>query len=254
MSVAATPPRASGGTPYELDALTQAVRYQRWMVERIAPHCGEGLLELGAGIGNLSRMLPGDRIVLTEPDDALLARLRSAVEQRPLSERNVRVAAFDPTQEAGEQFYDEPLDTVVSANVLEHIKDDLGALRKLGELLDRTAPDRLKRIVTLVPGHPIAYGRIDREMGHYRRYTARHLRQLHAAALPDADVVVEGFNVLGLAGWFVTGRVLRRSGFDVGTVRAVERLVPLLRQADGVARRLAPRPIGQSLVSVASWS
>jgi hypothetical protein len=240
--------------PLALDELSEAVRYQRWMVERMAPHCGAGILELGAGIGNLSRMLPGERLVLTEPDEALLSRLRTAAERAPLRDRSVRVASFDPTRESGEQFHDEPLDTVVSANVLEHIHDHVGALRTLAALLDVTAPERLKRIVTLVPAHPLAYGPMDREMGHYRRYTARLLRQVHAAAVPKAEVRVEGFNVIGLCGWFVSGRFLRRSELSGSTVRAVERMVPVLQLADGVARRVAPRPVGQSLISVASWT
>jgi phospholipid N-methyltransferase len=253
-AVATRSQQQPAAAPLALDILSEAVRYQSWMVERIAPHCGSGILELGAGIGNLSRMLPGERLVLTEPDDALLDQLRAVAAQPPLSERSVRVAAFDPTRDSGEQFHDEPLDTVVSANVLEHIYDHVGALETLGGLLDRTAPERLKRIVTLVPAHPIAYGPMDREMGHFRRYTARHLRQIHAAAIPKAHVQVDGFNLVGLAGWFVSGRVLGRTSLQQGTVRAVERMVPLLRAVDSMARPLLPRPMGQSLISVASWT
>lgn len=251
---AVAPRHQPAAAPLGLDILSEAVSYQRWMVERMAPHCGTGILELGAGIGNLSRMLPGERLVLTEPDEALLEQLRAVAEHPPLSERSVRVAAFDPTRESGEQFDHEPLDTVVSANVLEHIHDHVGALGTLAALLDRTAVGRPKRIITLVPAHPLAYGPMDREMGHYRRYTARHLRQVHAAAIPNAHVKVEGFNVVGLAGWFVSGRVLRRSALEHGTVRAAERAVPLLRWADAVARPLLPRPVGQSLISVARWT
>lgn len=253
MSAIATPPHQAAA-PLALDLLSDAVRYQRWMVERMAPHCGTGILELGAGIGNLSRMLPGERLVLTEPDDTLLDQLRAVAAQPPLNGRSVRVAAFDPTRDSGEQFHDEALDTVVSANVLEHIFDHVGALETLAALLDKTAPERLKRIVTLVPAHPFAYGPMDREMGHFRRYTARHLRQVHAAAIPNAEVQVEGFNVIGLAGWFVNGRVFRRSALAADTVRTVERAVPLLRRVDAVARPILPRPIGQSLISVARWT
>jgi phospholipid N-methyltransferase len=254
VSAIAARPHQAAASPLALDLLSEAVRYQRWMVERMAPHCGTGILELGAGIGNLSRMLPGERLVLTEPDETLLDRLRAAAAQPPLNERSVRVAAFDPTMDSGNQFHDEALDTVVSANVLEHIYDHVGALETLAALLDETAPGRLKRIVTLVPAHPLAYGPMDREMGHYRRYTARHLRQIHGAAIPKAHVHVEGFNVIGLAGWFVSGRVLTRSALEGRTVRAVERMVPLLRRADAIARPVLPRPMGQSLLSVASWT
>jgi SAM-dependent methyltransferase len=239
--------------PFALDAMTLAVGYRQWMMSRLAPHCGSGVLELGAGIGNLSTLLPGERLVLTEPDPAMLEKLRDVARGPELRDRSVRVDTFDPTSDDGSAFADEPLDTVVSANVLEHIHDHVRAIATLRQLLDTTAPDRLKRIVTLVPANPFAYSRMDLSMGHYRRYTARNLRQVYEAAIPEADIAIEGFNVVGLAGWFVSGRLLGREAVDAGAVETVEQILPLMQLADRATRALIRRPIGQSLIGIAAW-
>ncbi len=253
MSLLDAPAAEVEETPFALDAMSLATRYRDWMMSRMAPHCGDGVLELGAGIGNLSPLLPGERLVLTEPDPSMLGRL-TAVAQGPLmTGRSVRVDTFDPTQDDGSRFHDEPLDTVISANVLEHVHDHVRAIATLRSMLDVTAPNRLKRIVTLVPAHPLAYGPMDTAMGHYRRYTPRNLRQVYAAAIPEAEISIEGFNVIGLAGWFVSGRILGRDAVDEEAVKTVERMIPLMRLADRVSRSLLPRPTGQSLIGVAAW-
>jgi SAM-dependent methyltransferase len=253
MSVVDAVDDAAAEAPFALDAMSLAVGYREWMASRLVPHCGSGVLELGAGIGNLSPLLPGERLVLTEPDPAMLSRLAAVAGGQSLAGRSVRVEAFDPTRDDGSRFHDEPLDTVVSANVLEHIHDHVGALTTLRRLLDVTAPERTKRIVTLVPAHPLAYGPMDTAMGHYRRYSARNLRQVYAAAVPDAEIAIEGFNVVGLAGWFASGRLLRRSTVDADAVATVERIIPLLKRADRAARAMIRRPIGQSLIGIATW-
>src|ERR1039458_1164007 len=40
-----------------LEALSYAPRFNAWMAETIMPYIGESVLEIGAGIGNLTRLL-----------------------------------------------------------------------------------------------------------------------------------------------------------------------------------------------------
>ena len=54
--------------PFELESLREAINYQRWIVDMISPFLGNSILEIGAGIGNISRWLPvRQRLVLCEP-------------------------------------------------------------------------------------------------------------------------------------------------------------------------------------------
>ncbi|HTD26018.1 MAG TPA: methyltransferase domain-containing protein, partial [Candidatus Elarobacter sp.] len=130
-------------------------------------------------------------------------------------------------------------DTVVCANVLEHVADDAASLRAMRALL---APGG--RVVLIVPALHALYGTIDAAIGHHRRYTREEIdAKLHAAGLEVEHVSY--FNLLGMVGWWLNARVLKRRSVPGLQARLNDRLVPLLR----LERRLKP-PIGMSLLAV----
>ncbi|HYM61803.1 MAG TPA: methyltransferase domain-containing protein, partial [Thermoanaerobaculia bacterium] len=131
-------------------------------------------------------------------------------------------------------------DTIVSLNVLEHIEDDVAALRAMREIL---APGG--HVALLVPAHPSLYGEYDRLDGHFRRYTRRSFE----AAIRRAgfeQVRLRYFNTLGAAGWWVTYKLLRRSIHDSGDFRLMNAAIPILRPIE----RLIPPPFGLSVTAI----
>ena len=147
-----------------LDAFSGAPNFNRWMADTIQPYIGKHVLEIGAGMGNLTRLLlPGRRrYVATDIDREHLERLKTRLWQRP----NLEIAelnAADP--QCVEQFH-ERMDTVVCLNVLEHIEDAVGALRNIRSMLEDGG-----RAVILVPCGPGIYNSLDEELGHYLRYS-----------------------------------------------------------------------------------
>jgi len=132
--------------------------------------------------------------------------------------------------------------SVVACNVLEHVPDDVGALRAFAGLVRPGG-----RVVLVVPAFPSAMSAFDRAIGHQRRYRRAGLH----AALEAAGLQVERLhhvNSAGLLGWYVAVKALRgrpRAGALLSTYdRGV---VPWLRRLE--ARR--PPPFGQSLLAVA---
>ena len=100
-------------------------------------------------------------------------------------------------------------------------------------------------LLLLVPAHPAAYGRIDAVLGHERRYRKRELgARLQAAGFEVARL--RHVNPVGIAGWFVTSRLLRAEQMPSGPLRLHDRLVPVLRLIDRL-----PVPFGLSLWAVA---
>jgi len=102
------------------------------------------------------------------------------------------------------------------------------------------------RLLIYVPAVPFAYGSLDRMLGHYRRYTATSLAELLRGIGLEPDTV-RYFNLLGLLGWLVNGRILRRKALSQHQVAFFERLVGILRVEDRV--RL---PIGLGVISCAA--
>ena len=218
-----------------LDRLAAAPRYNRWMFARLRPWVGDSVLEIGSGIGNLSTfLLDRRRVVLTDTEPAYLERLRT----RFGGHANVEVTRlYLPTVDgalAARRF-----DTVICLNVLEHVADDRSSLAAMARLL---APGG--RLVLLVPALAWLYGRLDVALGHHRRYTRRGLiERLRDAGLRMRHV--EYFNLAGLPGWWLAGRVLRRRLIPAGSLRLYDALVPLFR-----LERLLPWRVGQSLIAI----
>jgi SAM-dependent methyltransferase len=130
-------------------------------------------------------------------------------------------------------------DTIVCLNVLEHVADDDLSLQAMRSLLDRRG-----RLILLVPALPGLYGSLDRALGHVRRYTSRELRaKFDRGGLRMRHL--EYFNLAGLPGWWLTGRVLRREMIPAASLRWFDMLVPLFR-----LERLLPWRLGQSLIAI----
>lgn len=220
-----------------LDRLAAARRFNAWMAETIAPFLGRRVMEIGAGIGNLTRRLaPGRELyIATDIDDGHLARLAARMAHRP----QVRVAHVDLSRSEDFAPYAGLVDTVVCLNVVEHVEDDLLALRNIHGVL---APGG--RAIILVPEGPRIYGELDAVLGHYRRYTGPELRE----KMEQAGFEVErlfGFNRVTRPGWWWNGRLLRRRTFSRVQLWAFDRLVWLWKRIDG----WLPWP-GVSLIAV----
>jgi SAM-dependent methyltransferase len=119
------------------------------------------------------------------------------------------------------------MDTVVCLNVLEHIEDDAATLKFIRTLLEPGG-----RLILLVPNDPKAYGTIDREIGHYRRYTPRLL----GALVTDSGYEVEDilkFNRVSMPAWRFTGQVRKARTLSRLSLRVFDKFVWLWRKIDG---------------------
>jgi SAM-dependent methyltransferase len=224
------------GTP-GLELFAEAVRFNRWMFSKLAPHIGGDVLEIGSGIGNLSGLIVGAArsAVLTDAEPRYLAALARTFAGRA----DVAVLRWDldgppPQQIAGRRF-----DTIVGVNVIEHVQDDQALATRLAALLKPAG-----KLVVYVPACPFAYGSLDRALGHRRRYTPGQLDALLAGAGLAAQPATY-MNFLGLVGWLVNGRVLRARRLSRLQIALFDRLMPLLALEDRV--RL---PLGLGLHAV----
>jgi predicted SAM-dependent methyltransferase len=144
-----------------------------------------------------------------------------------LQERNLKVAA-DVRELA-----DGSIGYAYTLNVLEHIKDDVEALRQLHAKLTPGG-----RLMIYVPALPILYTSMDAKVGHVRRYTRATLLR----AVRSAGFDVERVQYVDSIGFFATllFKLTSRQDGNINrtALKIYDRFVfPLSRAVDLVARR-----------------
>ena len=181
--------------------LSSSHRFNAWMASAIKPWVGESVLEIGAGMGNITRCLtPRYRYCVSEIDDMHLHYLRNIYE----GNRNIEVRWLDVTDKKSFRELKDMFDTVVCLNVLEHIQEDGTALTNIYTSLQPGGHACL-----LVPRSQRLHGSMDKAVGHCRRYKIEELRRsLEDSGFEIARIFT--FNRISAPGWFINGRILRR--------------------------------------------
>jgi SAM-dependent methyltransferase len=215
----------------ELDLFADATVWKSYLRSRLRPFLHGQVLEVGAGLGGSTAALHGQgvtRWVCLEPDRKLAERLEKRVREGELPRGcEVVVGTLEDYDEGG-------FDAVLYIDVLEHIEEDRGEVRR--------AAARLRpggRLVVLSPAHPWLFTGFDRAIGHFRRYTRASLRSLEPPGLRLARLdYLDSVGLLASAG----NRFLLRSShpshrqirfWDRVLVRASRAIDPLLRHRLG---------------------
>ena len=211
--------------PEVLEALSAAPRFNRWMADTIMPYIGAQVLEIGAGMGNMTRQLCKRRklYVASDIDPEHLEHLARGFLHRPA----LRVYKVDAEKAEDFSPFANRMDTVVCLNVLEHIRDDAGTLDRIRTVLQ----PGVGRLVLLVPNGPDAYGTMDEALGHYRRYTREGLATLLANRGYELEEMLQ-FNRVSRPGWRFTGQVIKSRTLSPAGMRIFDQFVWLWRRID----------------------
>ena len=207
-----------------LHALSAAPRFNRWMADTIRPHVRERVLEIGAGIGNLTRALVRGRkrYAATDINPEHLARLKSRFVHR----MNLEAHFCDLTRAEDFRPFLDDMDTVICLNVLEHVEDDHAGLANIFSALSPGG-----RAIVLVPEGQSVFGTIDEALGHFRRYSEAELKSKMEQAGFQVEQIIR-FNRVSRPAWFVSGRILKRRSLEWNQMRLYDRFVWLWRRID----------------------
>jgi Methyltransferase domain len=212
-----------------------AKNHRKWFVAFATPYLGDNPIEVSAGLGDYAAewLVHAPRMTLTEADPSRLVALK----ERFAADSGVTVRELVmPSADTGQHT------AAVSYNVLEHIEDDIGALRTMRSLVRPGG-----YVIIVVPAFPFAMSSVDVITGHVRRYTRKSMRE----AMTKAGLEIEKLhyaNSLGLIGYYVSTSLLRQVPGPGPMVRFYDTFVaPVTRLAERVVRP----PFGQSVVAVA---
>jgi glycosyltransferase involved in cell wall biosynthesis len=209
-----------------LDAFSDAPNFNRWMADTIGPNLGKKVLEIGAGIGNLTRILVRGKqtYIASDLDFEHLERLKSRLAHRP----NLDIAQLDASRPEMFAPFMGKVDTVVCLNVVEHIQDDLGALTNIYSVLEDGG-----RAVILVPEGQSVYGTLDEALGHWRRYSEAQLGKRMEEAGFEVERIIK-FNRMSRPGWWLNGKILKRRVISRFQLKNFDRGVWLWRKLDEI--------------------
>ncbi len=206
-----------------LNNLTGTPQYLSWMTSLLRPHLGVTVLEVGAGIGNLTGRLMGRRLryVAGEKDPLYLHALRNRFLRTP----NVSVRKLDPDSPSDFAELGERFESVLCVNVLEYL-DEPAMLGSIRSVLEDGGS-----LITLVPQSQSLYGSIDKTLGHKQRFEQEDL----TATLRDYGfdtVKVIQLNKISRPAWWFTGKVLGSKRISKLMLKLFDKTVWLTRRID----------------------
>jgi len=167
-----------------LEVMREAENYNRYLLALVTQHAAgaKRVIDFGAGSGTFAVpcAAAGFDVTAVEPDERLRALL---------GRDRIRAVA------AVEALPDEGFEYAYTLNVLEHIPDDVAALRALRDKLVAGG-----RLFVYVPAFPVLFTSMDAKVRHVRRYT----RATMQAALGKAGFAIENIGYVDSLGFAAT--------------------------------------------------
>jgi SAM-dependent methyltransferase len=204
---------------------------------------GGRVLDAGCGSGLLSLRLHrnGREVVSIDAGAAMVEFTRQTLNAGGFAGADVRELPLERLDELGPAVFDE----VFCCDVIEHVADDLLAMRQLLSILRPGG-----RLILTVPAHPFLFGERDRRMGHYRRYSRAAL----VSVFERSGFAIRSVRWWNLSGFLLNaiGSRLKPAGFGEGFRSRAARLGHwLLNRWFHLFENHVPVPVGLTLIVVA---
>lgn len=233
-------------TNYDLEVKTEiqrrlkeAVNYNDWIYRSFEPYLGRRVLEVGCSIGNFTEKLVErtDALIAIDVIEDYVKIVTGRFGDRP----NFRAYYLDICNpEILTMTKDERINTVICLNVLEHVENDMLALRHMHQLL---VPGG--HFILLVPAFQMIYGTMDAADDHFRRYN-KEMARTRLEKTGFRIQKIHYMNFPGFFGWFLNGRILKQKVLPANQLTRFDRIVPIIAKLE----KIVHPPFGQSLFAV----
>mgnify|MGYP005857953713 CR=1 FL=1 len=185
----------------ENENFRSAMNYKKWLYnDNIKPSVGKRVMEIGSGTGNISRFMIGrETLILSDISDYYLRHLRAQFRETS----KLRIIKYNVLDEPPDLVKKINIDTVVAVSVIEHVQDDLKALKNINKILINGG-----KAIIHVPLFETLYGSIDSSLGHFRRYSVKEIKEKMELCGFEVERL-KSFNPLGIPLWFFLGKIMK---------------------------------------------
>lgn len=220
-----------------LITISEAEKFNNWMFKTISPYCSGKILEIGSGHGNISQFFINHNynITLSDFNEKYCVFLSDNY-----SNKVINLDIINPNFDIDYKEYFNSFDTIFALNVIEHIENDTLAIMNIAKLLKKGG-----NMLILVPAYQNLYTSFDKELGHFRRYTAKTAKKI----LTENYLKIKHtqyFNFMGIIGWYISSKIQKNSIIPKKQMNLYNYMVPLFKIID----KLVFNHIGLSTIVV----
>jgi 2-polyprenyl-3-methyl-5-hydroxy-6-metoxy-1,4-benzoquinol methylase len=193
----------------------------------------ERVMDFGAGIGTIAEILRDKYQLIVdcvEVDLGLIDLLRRK-----------KFKTFSGIEKLNSKYR-----YIYASNVLEHIEDDSGVLKKLFSVIEVNG-----KLLVYVPAHPILFSNFDYTVGHFRRYRRSNLVQI----VKNAGFSIEKCVYVDSLGFFVAlifkfkSKIFKNSDISERNLSFYDNLIyPISKKLDALGLKLI---IGKNILLIA---
>jgi len=225
---------------HTLEVIAKADRFNRWMYGQFKHQLKGEILEIGSGIGNISQLVieEGNSITLSDYNEEYCENLKKKFSQHNNVREVISIDLLDLGFQNKYSSYKEMFDSIFLLNVIEHIENDQLAVKNCNYLLKPGG-----HLILLAPAYSWLYCTFDKQLGHYRRYSLKQLKDL---LKKEGFSILSGsyFNFTGVAGWLLFGKIMNKKMLSSGEMSAFNKIVPLAKVVD----KLLGKTTGLSII------
>ena len=152
----------------ELEIFKNATNWKEYFCSHINKYINGDVLEVGAGIGvNTSYLLNNNKInsiTCIEPDQVLCSQIKENHKKTNITSADIINGTIQHTNKT--------FDTIIYIDVLEHIEESKKEIEIIRNKLNKGG-----HLIVLVPAFNFLYSEFDKQIGHFRRYNKKKLRE-----------------------------------------------------------------------------
>ena len=165
--------------------------WKNYWIKDIKQYSTGNIMEVGSGLGSnlffFKKIFKFEKLTCLEPEKKLFKKLTKINKSE---NKNI----FFINKSLGKMKNKNKFDTILYADVLEHIKNDNKEVMLAKKFLKRGG-----RLIFLCPAHNFLFTKFDKNVGHYRRYNKKMFSNL----LPD-NMKIEKIYYLDSCGFFLS--------------------------------------------------